>query len=335
MRRDQRRLRLLLVLLTLTSLTLVTLDVRGSGSLGSARGVVRDVVGPIETAASSVWDPVRNAFSSVVHVGRDRKTAQRLTKDNAALQHQIDLLEEKHSVADQIASINQLAGLGKYNTVYARVVGYKDVTGFEWTLTIDAGSNDGLKVDQTVLNGDGLVGKIQSVSKYTSVVLMIIDATSTAGARLESDVGASDVGVINGQGQGTLLLTLLGTSKSIKVNDRVVTLGASSGSSYVPGVPIGFVTKIIPAPGGLTREALVKPYVNMTAIDMVGIEIGQPRVDPRNAVLPHPTPIPTVTVTEYPSFSPSSSPGAIITDTPTGTITPSSSPSVAPTPTVP
>lgn len=330
MRRDTRRLRLLLVLLTLTSLTLVTLDVRsgGSGGIGSIRSAFRDVVGPIESALSAVWRPIKGAGSAVTHLGRDRATAKRLAQENAELRARLDALGSDAAVKVELDKLLGLSARGQYRIVPARVIALGDVTGYEWTAVIDAGANDHLRKNMTVTTGDGLVGRVLSVSRYTSVVLMIIDHQSTVGARLEK---SDELGKIDGDGTNPLRFTLFGTATTIKVGQRIVSFGSSGDGPYVAGVPIGEVTSIVSAPGGLTREALVKPYVSMTSLDVVGVVIAPPRTDPRDSVLP-PKPTPTPSVQPSPSSpaspNPSGSPGTVTTTPPSpGSSSPSPSPS--------
>lgn len=308
MRRDNRRLRLLLVLLTLTSLTLVTLDVRsgGSGGIGSLRSVVRDVVGPIESALSAVWRPIRDAGSSITHLGRDRATAKRLERENADLRARLDALGSDAALKAELDKLLGLAAIGQYRTVPARVIALSDVTGYEWTAVIDVGAKDHVTKDMTVTTGNGLVGRVLSTTRSTSVVLMVIDDLSTVGARLE---GSNELGKVDGTGNGPLRFTLFGTSTTIKPGQRIVTFGSENGKPYVPGVPIGYVTRVVTAANGLTREALVTPYVSMTALDVVGVIIAPPRVDPRDSVLPpKPSPSPSPTPSRQPAASPSGSP---------------------------
>ena len=64
----------------------------------------------------------------------------------------------------------------------------------------------------TVLNGHGLVGKTVSVTATTAIVQLLVDATSTVGARLE---GSNKLGLLNGTGDAhTMQLTMLDTMAS-------------------------------------------------------------------------------------------------------------------------
>jgi rod shape-determining protein MreC len=155
----------------------------------------------------------------------------------------------------------------------------------------------------TVLDGDGLVGRVKTVGPSTSTVLLAIDPESSVGVRLE---GSMQVGFTTGQGLargGDLDLQLLDAQAGVERGDRLVTFGSQGDTPYVPGVPVGTVVSVSGQPGSQTRSAVVDPYVDFTALDLVGVVVEPPRKDPRDAVLPPrpgTTPAPTVTVTVTP-----------------------------------
>ena len=55
----------------------------------------------------------------------------------------------------------------------------------------------------TVLNGDGLVGRVVQAGPTTSTVVLLSDPASAAGARLE---GGNEIGVVNGVGESGRLV---------------------------------------------------------------------------------------------------------------------------------
>jgi rod shape-determining protein MreC len=73
-------------------------------------------------------------------------------------------------------------------------------------------------------------------------------------------------------------------------------------------VPVGTVISVQPRAGSLTQTAVVQPFVNFTALGVVGVVVQVPRHNPRTSILPRPAP--TVTVTVTPSAT-RSSPGTV------------------------
>jgi rod shape-determining protein MreC len=296
--KDTRRTRLLLALLLVTSFTLLTVDYRSDGSspLSGVRTAAATVFGPFERAAAAVVDPVRGALSALTGIGSDQDRIDELTKENAKLRQQVRTGDLARSRAAELDKLLETASLGQYKVVPAQVVAIGPAQGFAWTVTIDAGSRDGIKADETVLSGDGLVGRVKSVGPFTATVLLAIDEESAVGARLEGNL---EVGIVSGRARGLMDLALLDPQAKVAAGDRVVTYGSRASNPFVPGVPIGEVVSVRAA-SGLTRDATVRPYVDFTALDLVGVVVVPPRRDPRDAVLPAPTPprpTPRVTVT--------------------------------------
>jgi rod shape-determining protein MreC len=111
---------------------------------------------------------------------------------------------------------------------------------------------------------------------------------------------------------------MLSSSAALKPGDQLVTSASVRDRPYVPGVPIGVITKLVSQGGSLTEVAEVRPYVAFTALGVVGVVIVAPRHDPRFTALPplpHPGPTVTVTVTARPG---SHQPGSSPTPTPGG-----------------
>jgi len=75
----------------------------------------------------------------------------------------------------------RVAGAGQYRVLPARVVAVGAKQEFSWTVTIDAGTRDGISRDLTVLNGQGLVGRVVEVGPWTSTVLLAVDPRLPAG----------------------------------------------------------------------------------------------------------------------------------------------------------
>jgi rod shape-determining protein MreC len=303
MNRDTRRTRVLLALLLMTSVTLIALDHRGQGSspLDGLRSIGAAVFGPVERAASMVARPVSNAVDDVSSLGSSTDQADALGKTNASLRQQLRTSELARNRAAELDALLRTAGAGRYRVVPAQVVAVGAAQSFSWTVTIDAGSRDGIKPDMTVINGDGLVGRVKTVGPTTATVLLAIDPQSAVGVRLEKSM---EVGITSGQGaarHGELTLQLLDGQSSVVRGDRLVSFGSRGATPYVPGVPVGEVIGIQKTVGTLTRTAAVRPFVDFTSLDLVAVVVEPPRTDPRDSVLPPrpkpPTPQPTVTVT--------------------------------------
>ena len=310
MNRDTRRTRTLLFLLLLTSITLIAIDHRGGDDspLRGLRSLAAAVFGPVEKAASAIAGPVSEAVDDVGSIGQGKDQAAELGKENEALRSQLRTSELARNRAAELDDLLRIAGAGRYGVVPAQVIAIGAAQTFSWTVTIDAGRSDGLRPDMTVINGDGLVGRVKTVGPVTATVLLIIDPESAVGVRLEKSM---EVGIASGQGgddDGALGLQLLDAQSSVARGDRLVSFGSRGAAPYVAGVPVGEVVLVRRSLGTLTRTATVRPFVDFSTLDLVGVVVEPPRKNPRDAVLPPrpvttpvtPAPAVTVTVTAKP-----------------------------------
>ncbi|GGR76181.1 rod shape-determining protein MreC [Streptomyces aureoverticillatus] len=305
--RDTRESRLLLVLLIAIAFALITVDIRGGedSPVDGARQAAATVFGPVEDGMSSAVDPIGNAIGAVRDSGDRHDRIAELERQNAALKAKLGSDDRNRSRVKQLDKMLKTAGAGQYGIKGAEVIGIGAAQGFSWTVTIDAGANDGLKRDMTVLNGDGLVGRVTTVGPSTATVLLANDPDFTVGTRMEK---TDELGFASGQGDRPLRVQLLNGKSKVKKGDRLVTFGSQADKPFVPGVPVGEVVRVDPSGGDLTRNVYVRPYVGFTKLDVVGVVVEAPREDPRDTVLPpkpaKPKPTPTVTVTATPSGQP-------------------------------
>ncbi len=290
------------MLLIATAFALITVDMRSQESpLDGARQAAAAAFGPVENAVATVIDPVGNAIGAVRESTGRHGRLSALERENAELKAKLGSDDRNRSRLAELEKLLKTAGAGQYGIKGAQVIAIGAAQGFSWTVTIDAGSDDGLRRDMTVINGDGLVGRITTVASSTSTVLLATDPDFTVGTRMEA---SNELGFATGRGDRSLSVQLLNGKARVKKGDRLVTFGSSEDRPFVPGVPVGEVSKVDPATGDLTRTVEVRPYVSFTKLDIVGVVVKPPRKDPRDTVLPEkpkrPKPAPTVTVTATP-----------------------------------
>jgi len=276
--RGQRRA---LVLLAVLSIVLVTLDARGEAFSG-LRSATRSVFDPVQHGVTTLVAPVGRFFGDLGDLGDSRRRIDQLEQQNAELRRQLREGELTAARAEELRRLKLLAGEGQFGVVPAAVTGLGPALGFEWTVTVDAGRRDGVRPDQTVVNADGLVGRVKEVGDSSAVVVLAVDPGSSVGVRL---AGGRQLGLASGNGLGPLTFTPLDPQSRVSVGDRLLT-GPYGGSTYVAGIPVGEVTAVSGDPGAPAREATVRPYVGFGSLDLVGILVEVPRTDPRDRLLP-------------------------------------------------
>jgi len=298
--------RLLIIVLIVTSLFLITLDLRGVKVIDGIRVGTQTALTPVQKAGSWLISPLRNFISDVTHLGRTRNQIERLKSENDRLRLKLQNRKTADAQLSQLKGVLDLAGKAGFKVVSARVISQGSSTSFAQTITIDAGTNSGIKKNMTVISGFGLVGVVKYAYPNSALVQLASDPSFRIGARI---AGSQQIGILSGQGTRKGVLQLLDNTTQVSVGDVIVARGSQNGRPFVPGVPIGEVTKVDNSPGSVTQTADVKFYTNFTSLGVVSVVVSDEGIDPRDSLVPPrpvPTPIPTVTV----YVSPSPSPGA-------------------------
>ncbi|MDH2428121.1 rod shape-determining protein MreC [Sphaerisporangium sp. TRM90804] len=315
--RDTRRGRLILGVLLAAALVLITIDhrQRGDSLLGPLHTAGSSVFGVAERAGTAVVSPVGDFFHTFASAPEAKRRIEALRAENARLRSDLAARTLDRQRSAELSRTLGLSGLGGYRVVPAQVIARRGAPGFEDAVEIDAGSGDGVRSEMTVLNGDGLVGRVVRAGPSSSTVVLLTDPASSAGGRVE---GTNEIGVVTGLGvpaQGRFVrFRLLDSTVSLAVGRRLVSFGSQNGMPYAPGLPIGVVQRVEATPGELTRVAYAKPFVDFTALDVVGVVVRAPQRDPRDSMLPPPPPAAARARATAPpaprAGSPSPSPGA-------------------------
>jgi rod shape-determining protein MreC len=300
--RDRRRTRAVLGVLVTVALVLIVVSYSdGSNSLfRPVRGASDMVFGGVEHAASSVG-------GFFTRSGSDSSQVSNLQQQVTRLRAELSQAQVSKSDYAALHTMLQVAGADQVKVVAASVIAVGQ--GYQQTVTLDAGSSDGVQVGQTVLNGQGLVGNVTAVSAATSTVRLADAGSVVIGVAVAP---SGQLGWVTGpgktaSGRGLMRLQMLSSAATLAPGDQLVTGPSASNQPYIAGVPVGVITKLISINGSLTEAAEVRPYVDFTALSVVGVVLVPPAQNPRFAAvppLPHPGPTVTVTVTARPGPSP-------------------------------
>jgi rod shape-determining protein MreC len=308
---DTRRTRAVLGVLLVAALALITFDYR-DGSSGPVHGLRQfggSVFGSVERVTSTITEPFVGFFTRGSG-GSTSPTVTALEREVIRLRAQLSQEQLSRAQYRQLSQLLQLSGRGGYRIVAATVIAVGQ--GYAQTVTLDAGSRDGVRPQETVLDGQGLVGTVTAVNPQTCTVLLATDATSVVGVTLANN---GKIGWVTGPGKsrsgsGLLRLQVLDANAVLSPGQQLVTSASVRDRPYVPGVPVGVISKVENRAGSLTAMALVSPYVDFTSLGVVGIVVVPPTLNPRFSVLPpRPAPRPTPPAPS-PSVRPSPSPSA-------------------------
>ena len=193
-----------------------------------------------------------------------------LSRENRALREQNILLADE---------VNMLREAAIENIRLRAMVGLKDRPAFEYvsalvvgtqmhaltnTVTINAGSENGVKTGMPVLTDHGLAGRVTSTSGHYAIVQLLLHNDIRVSARIQrSRVN----GIIRWTGGNELRMINVPKTSDVIPGDVLIT---SEFSSLFPsGIRIGVVSSTRDVPGDLFQEILVKPSVDFDRMEEV------------------------------------------------------------------
>lgn len=276
-----------LVALVLAALTVMVLDQQAGDSspIEPVRTVAGQVFGPVESTTSTLVRPFTAVPTWLRTKSGLRDEVAELRDENARLRDELAVVDyDRNRLAEFDSLTRAAADLGR-TLVPARVIGYGAAQSFTDTVTIDAGSDAGLRPDLTVVNSDGLVGRVLRVTRTTATVLLVVDRESVVGGRIGRTM---EVGFLSGDGvlgaEGRLSLELVDHTVVPAQGDNVVTWGSDGAGPYVPGVPVGKVTEVFASVREQSHRAVIEPFVDFTSLDVVGVVVGSDTASDRALV---------------------------------------------------
>ncbi|MBW3662668.1 MAG: rod shape-determining protein MreC [Actinobacteria bacterium] len=309
---QRRRARVLLAILVLVALVLVTIDFRSGseGPLDRLRSIATSVFGPIQDGLATIIRPVGDAIDSVSNVFSLREENERLRARLAELEERRRSFDDLLAENDELRELLGMQERTGFEVIPARVVAQAP-SNYELVVTLAVGSNDGVARDMPVINQDGLVGRVIQVTPSASRVLLAIDPNFGAAARVATSL---EQGQIAGQGADLMRFQPFDPELDIDVGAEIVTSSYSNGI-FPSGIPIGSVASVGETTTLLTRDVLVRPYVDFTSLNIVLVV--------KHAPIEEPPPLEgpvdgEFTPPDLPDPSPSPEPTATSTATETG-----------------
>lgn len=282
-RKQVRRRRAVLVALIVVSLILLSISFSeaDSGPLHSIQRGVSTVLSPLEEGASRALKPARDLVNWFDETFDARG-------DNEALREEVEQLRaevaDAQSAVDENRQFRKMlnldaadAALAEYDRVTGRVIGRSPTVWYS-EVTIDVGSSSGVAVNDPVVTGAGLVGRISDTTRGSAVVALITDHRSAVSAKLlpdgpdgivEPEVGDPD----------DLLLDFIDSNAEVKEDQVLVTAGWSNGrisSAYPYGIEIGRISDTSVSGQQTFQQVHVEPFADIRNLDYVQVLTGGP-----------------------------------------------------------
>jgi rod shape-determining protein MreC len=226
----------------LTVATMVAMGVVAVGLLVFAPGA--DWVRHVRTVADDVVNPAQQVvaapFEAIRSIGSRGADHMRIVEENRRLREENERLRAWYEVAlamrDKMDRYEEILSLNpdpSAEVVVARVVAETDGP-FVKTRILNAGTREGVAVDQGVMSEHGLVGRVVSAGERSSRVLLLKDLNSRIPVLAERNDARA---ILAGDNSDRPQLRYLRAGHGLISGDRIVTSG--DGGLLPRGLPVG------------------------------------------------------------------------------------------------
>lgn len=254
------------VLIIAVTIVLAYISRSGNNPVANA---VNSCLTPVQSKMTEwVIDPVKGFFDSIANSKKYKKENKELKIKNTELEAKVKEISEYINENERLMKLLNLnETMENYKTVTARVVGVEPDNWFSY-ITINKGANSGIKISDTVITAEGLLGQVSAVGNNWAKISTIINNESSAGVRI---IRNGEIGIIEGD------LKLIKTKKcrlqylvsnaSVISGDILETSGL--GGIYPPEIKVGKITDIRKDNMGQLDYAIVEPFVNFSDLHEV------------------------------------------------------------------
>jgi|ERR1035437_1435401 rod shape-determining protein MreC len=249
------------------ALAIVLISVGQSLGFDAARSATATGFAPLQGLVTGVTNGVGGVFSTLTSIGSLADENRRLKQQVADLQRQLGDRQLAGVTDQQLKAMLGLRDNLHIHSVGAEVIGL-DPEALTQTITIHAGSNQGIRTGMSVLAQHGLVGRVVSVQSSTAAVRLISDAQLPVNVELATTHLGGTIKVTNGQ----LVEEILGAPTDLKLSrgDLLVTSGL--GGNYPKGLPVAQVVKFQYKAAEITQSAEVAPLDDLARLEYVMVD---------------------------------------------------------------
>jgi rod shape-determining protein MreC len=183
----------------------------------------------------------------------------KLKKENLKIKANLQRIDVLENEVTRLRSIRSVAIKEIKNIKIAEVI-QRDVIPNKKSLKMNIGLKDDIKIGQTVMGVNGLIGQVVEIDSFTSKVLLITDNSSNVPAIIAR---TGQQIIVKGKSQSNIMeIAFLKNEADVQKGDLIVTSGQAK--RFIPSIKVGRVKDIVKNEG--ERFSIVT-LVTMESID--------------------------------------------------------------------
>lgn len=261
----ERRPTLLLLVVLGSLFVLMSLSSR-TRVLGQTRTLfertVMTIFSPVPKLVNWVGENAQDIYHGYIDMRRSVAENLELSRKVAQLTNENLMLRRSHEDLSRMRALLWYSQQSTLPTMLAQVV-MLDKSGRFKSLIVDRGSDQGVEINDVVVNPNGLIGRVVLTTRDLSKVQLITDVNSSVGALIER---TRRQGIIRGNSRGELQLYNIPNLSDVAVGDTIMTAGIDG--IYPKGMPVARVWKAEEGKG-LFKTIWCVPAVDFSRIEDV------------------------------------------------------------------
>lgn len=220
------------------------------------------VVDKLATPIRIISFPIREV-KKILYYHRTFDEYLRLRQETNLLKRRITSVDEV--ILENVRLLNLLDLKKKllHSSIAAQVVG-REPSNWNSSLLIDKGERDGIKKGMPVVNGLGVIGRINDVGENTSKIILLTDPQFSVAALVQR---GRENGLVSGTLRGICRMTYVDENTHIQVGDKIITSKLST--AFPEGLMIGQVIEVNENPKLASKEIFIQPSVLFSQIEEV------------------------------------------------------------------
>ena len=237
-------------------------------------GIAAAVMAPFDYVFSGVAGGIQQGTVFTRDVATVYRENQTLRSENQELRHVVFQLTEKAAENERLQAMLEFRTKSVAFQMKAATVIGRDPGILNYSILINQGANDGLKINMPVVTHQGLVGHVMETFAGTAKVRLLVDTGSSAASMVQRPQSRA-VGIVEGNPSQVSVLRMKNLMRDGDVikGDKIMTSGL--GGIYPKGLLIGEVTDVVDDDGGLLKTALIRPALDFSRLEEVFVIIGE------------------------------------------------------------
>ncbi|MFQ5963973.1 MAG: rod shape-determining protein MreC [Candidatus Scalinduaceae bacterium] len=254
---------MVIYILIVTSVFLLTIPENISNHI---RATISSPLAPVQKVITQTSFYIKKGFEKIVLIIESADEKEKLKEEIFLLQNKIIKQQNVINVLNRkLGTVSELRDTINNNEklLIANIIGY-DASNFRRSILIDAGRKQGVSVNDAVVYGNALVGRISTIRSSSSRVMLITDPASNFPSRfLKSRVQ----GMVQGTAGNTCKIKYVPRHAKVKEGDKVVLSGIEG--IFPQSIYIGDVVVVRERGANLFKDIKLKPRIDFSRIEHV------------------------------------------------------------------